>query len=354
VDCPEDADTYIHRVGRTARHEQAGKSLLFLLPSEEEAMLQLLKVAKVPIDKINIKVSKKQSVQTQLQNACFKDPEIKYLGQKAFVSYMRSIHLQKHKSVFDVSKLPAEEFAHSLGLPGAPKIKFVKSNEAKNARRAAPTHVSDQEEESSSESEQDKPKTKVDRMFQRKNQNILSDHYTKLVQHDDDTGDFMHLKRADHDLEAIPDVPDPVLTTSAKKKLRKKVIQQYPKGEKLVFDDDGKAHPLYELETMDDYLKRGLPQDQISKHVEQESAKMRDVDVEDQQVAKLKRREKKLKRKMLEKQARQGTAPTAVLGGSDTDDDSEEEEVVVKPYKKPRTATLADEEALALSLLSRS
>ena len=30
LDCPEDANTYIHRVGRTARYED-GKALLFLL-----------------------------------------------------------------------------------------------------------------------------------------------------------------------------------------------------------------------------------------------------------------------------------------------------------------------------------
>jgi len=39
---------------------------------------------------------------------------------------MRSIHLQSDKTIFDVTKLPAEEFAASMGLPGAPRIKFVK------------------------------------------------------------------------------------------------------------------------------------------------------------------------------------------------------------------------------------
>ena len=34
ADCPEDTDTYIHRVGRTARYRAAGKALLILIPSE--------------------------------------------------------------------------------------------------------------------------------------------------------------------------------------------------------------------------------------------------------------------------------------------------------------------------------
>lgn len=33
-DVAEDLDTYIHRVGRTARHKSKGNALLFLLPSE--------------------------------------------------------------------------------------------------------------------------------------------------------------------------------------------------------------------------------------------------------------------------------------------------------------------------------
>lgn len=50
VDCPENIDNYIHRVGRTARYNKKGKSLIFLCP-EEEAMLEKLKAteSKIPI-----------------------------------------------------------------------------------------------------------------------------------------------------------------------------------------------------------------------------------------------------------------------------------------------------------------
>lgn len=56
---------------------------------------------------------------------------------KAFVSYMRSVYLQRNKDVFKVHELPAEEFADSLGLPGAPKIKFVAKAAAKAAEKAS-------------------------------------------------------------------------------------------------------------------------------------------------------------------------------------------------------------------------
>ncbi|MBE7181458.1 MAG: DEAD/DEAH box helicase, partial [Terriglobus roseus] len=125
VDCPEDADTYIHRVGRTARYERDGRAVLFLEPAEEAGMLARLEAKKVPIERINVRQKKRQSVRSQLQNMCFKDPQLKYLGQKAFISYVKSIQLQKDKEVFRLRELPLEEFAASLGLPGAPRVKYI-------------------------------------------------------------------------------------------------------------------------------------------------------------------------------------------------------------------------------------
>jgi ATP-dependent RNA helicase DDX10/DBP4 len=82
VDCPEDAETYIHRVGRTARYESSGKAFLFLMPSEEEGMLAALKTKNIEVNKIKIKANKQQSIENQLQNLAFQDSEIKYLGQR--------------------------------------------------------------------------------------------------------------------------------------------------------------------------------------------------------------------------------------------------------------------------------
>jgi ATP-dependent RNA helicase DDX10/DBP4 len=55
---------------------------------------------------------------------------------QAFVSYMRSIYVHKDKSIFKLDQLPSERFADSLGLPGAPKIKFLnKDHTKKNVSR---------------------------------------------------------------------------------------------------------------------------------------------------------------------------------------------------------------------------
>lgn len=91
VDAPEDAETYIHRVGRTARYESAGHGLLLLCPSEEEGMLKALEKKGIEVSKIKIKESKTHSIENQLQNLAFKDPEIKYLGQRVCIAIFDEI-----------------------------------------------------------------------------------------------------------------------------------------------------------------------------------------------------------------------------------------------------------------------
>ena len=182
VDAPDSADTYIHRVGRTARYQAHGKSLLFLLPSEEKGMLKSLLDVEVPILPIQARMSKVQSVQDQIQSFAFHDAELKHLAQKAFVSYVRSVYLHKQKDTFDVTALPLNEFAASLGLPGAPKMKLVKDVQkqqraAERAKRAEPPSPDESE---APDNDTPKVRTKHDRLVGRQNQTVLSDHYNKM------------------------------------------------------------------------------------------------------------------------------------------------------------------------------
>lgn len=85
LDAPEDADTYIHRVGRTARYQSQGKSLLFLLPSEETGFTAALKSKSIEPQKIKVKQSQTMGIQKQLQNFAFQDPDVKYLAQRVSI-----------------------------------------------------------------------------------------------------------------------------------------------------------------------------------------------------------------------------------------------------------------------------
>nr|CAD37144.1 probable ATP-dependent RNA helicase [Aspergillus fumigatus] len=310
LDCPEDADTYIHRVGRTARYEREGRAVLFLDPSEEEGMLKRLEQKKVPIEKINIKANKQQSIKDQLQNMCFKDPELKYLGQKAFISYVKSVYIQKDKEIFKLKELKLDEFAASLGLPGAPRIKFIKGDDTKqrkNAPRAAAHLLSDDDdtdeedgEKKSKKKEEPQVRTKYDRMFERRNQDVLAEHYSKLI-NDDGTMDLG--SSGDEDDESEKGNKKNVKVRREKLlKSKKKLLKFKGKGTKLVYDDEGNPHELYELEDEEQFKARGDAKDQQAKFLAEEAERTRLADMEDKEIAKQKRREKKEKRKARERE----------------------------------------------------
>jgi len=149
ADAPEDAATYVHRVGRTARYAKGGHALLLLLPSEEQGMLDALKARGIEIPTIKIRASKTLSTKDQLQRLAFQDPDLKYLAQRALVSYVRSVHLHHDKAIFKVEGLPVEAYAASLGLAGAPKIRLLSRAQAKERKNAphAPRVAQSEDEE---------------------------------------------------------------------------------------------------------------------------------------------------------------------------------------------------------------
>jgi ATP-dependent RNA helicase DDX10/DBP4 len=374
VDCPEDADTYIHRVGRTARYDKEGRAVLFLDPSEEEGMLERLEAKKVPIERINVREKKQASIKNQLQSMSFQDPQLKYLGQKAFASYVRSLHVQKDKGIFKLEKYPLEEYAASLGLPGAPKIKFLKADaeevkRRKNASRQAAVSDSESEQGSGDEKDaKDKPKdknngvrTKYDRMFQRQNQDILADHYAKIRHKDEDGSDvdagkldgeqqsdddLFDVKRripadGDSDSDAAPQETEEyaktihipgakeglVLDSKRREKMlksKKQLLKLKGAGQKLVFDDDGNAHQLYELEDEKDFRARGEAEDQRRKFLEEEAERVKAADVDDKQLVKEKRRAKKEKRKERERAEAEGSDDEDAGEGMEFDDGGED------------------------------
>lgn len=390
MDCPEDADTYIHRVGRTARYERAGKAVLFLDPSEEEGMLKRLEHKKVPIQRTKPREKKQQSVKNQLQNMCFQDPELKYLGQKAFVSYTRSVFVQKDKEVFKIDEYDLEGYAASMGLPGAPKIKFQKGDSAKTLKNT-PRAALSSDEDSDVETGEKKPKkdevrTKYDRMFERRNQDVLSGHYSKMIAEDnldkdedqqadaDEDNDFLSVKRVlpvDEDKNSDDDEgvaaagpalkvihglgKEPLVIDSKRRekmlKSKKKLLKLKEKGTKLVFDEDGVPHQMYELEDEETFRKQGPAEVQRAKFLEEEAARVREADLDDKQLAKQKKREKREKKKAREAAAKagidddeapelvgleDGEDPMDLLRSLPLPEDDEVEEKEERPAKRPK------------------
>jgi ATP-dependent RNA helicase DDX10/DBP4 len=195
---------------------------------------------------------------------------------------MRSVYLHKDKSIFKIEELPADLFAESLGLPGTPKIKFLSREIAK----------------------------------QRKNNNNTSPSKIDDRDDDDDSVDdeFITLKRADHDLPESSKTLPPLDSSAdlSKRKLKlgkaKKAIAKNGVAQKLVFDEAGKPHEIYEMVDPDAWYeaKGGLAgaKKEGELFAQQEGLKMRVADVADKQEARNKKRDKKRKRKEKEKAVR--------------------------------------------------
>ena len=377
VDCPEDADTYIHRVGRTARYERDGKAVLFLDPTEKDGMLNRLKTRKIPIEEISVRAKKQQSIKNQLQNMCFKDPQLKYLGQKAYISYVRSVHLQKDKEIFKLNEISLEEYSESLGLPGAPTVRFVKGENVK-ALKNAPRHGVSSDEGSDVGSERKKVRTKWDRLKERVNQDVLSSHHQKLIQRESeedeeldygnaqprDAGTFLEVKRripaeqlhVDHEvtepavdelaakqphrLVNLPGAREAVVIDSKRRekllKSKKKLLKFQDKGTKLIFDDEGIAHPVFEFQDETQFRAAGAPEEQRAQFIEDEMDRVRKADMDDKEFERAKRREKMMIRKEREKQQNKVDAE---------DDRGGDREVLLAPYEEDNTLQEAERDS---------
>jgi ATP-dependent RNA helicase DDX10/DBP4 len=231
--------------------------------------------------------------------------------------------------------------------------------------------VSDSESEQGSGDEKDakdKPKdknngvrTKYDRMFQRQNQDILADHYAKIRHKDEDGSDvdagkldgeqqsdddLFDVKRripadGDSDSDAAPQETEEyaktihipgakeglVLDSKRREKMlksKKQLLKLKGAGQKLVFDDDGNAHQLYELEDEKDFRARGEAEDQRRKFLEEEAERVKAADVDDKQLVKEKRRAKKEKRKERERAEAEGSDDEDAGEGMEFDDGGED------------------------------
>jgi ATP-dependent RNA helicase DDX10/DBP4 len=243
--------------------------------------------------------------------------------------------------------------------------------------------------------------TKYDKMYKRKNQGILSDHYQKMVAHDDkdatpgkaiasllggdddDQEDFITLARAQHDLPE--GAPDEEITIGkhgeiemqqedlSKRRQRmgvtkKGLLKLRGQGDKLVFDEEGGAHPLYELVGEDAIAD---VHDERRRFVAAEAERLKSADVLDKQAVKDLKKEKKRKRKEREREvdaARRGDAFIASVGDDDesgvqdidfgslagSDGEADIPEEPRKRHKKNQAAAEEDDlEARALKALRR-
>lgn len=343
-DCPEDGDTYIHRVGRTARYKEGGEALLLLLPSEEKGMLAQLHDKKVPINEIQVNPDKLQSVEQKLESFLAQEKEMKERAQRCFVSYLRSVYLMKNKDVFDVFKLHLHQYALSLGLAVAPRVRFLNKAQAQRDERSDPgqDQQPDKEEKLRSFTKQLKgnlPEVNPNSESEEESEKELDKSKQVLVgleegiddEEDDDLRDLdlLTVKRKDV-FNLTQDDEDQPEHHSQKKpnketkfKEAKKVLKRnFQVNTKVSFNEQGEAvhlwPPVQRAVTADD---RGDETSGID--VEKAKERLRQEDQEfDKEEYRRKVREKHRKRRLKAKEARRGASK------KQSDKSDEEDEVV--------------------------
>jgi ATP-dependent RNA helicase DDX10/DBP4 len=357
-DCPDTPETYIHRVGRTARYRSAGHALMILQPSEI-AMVAQLKSRRVPLSKVKPDASKWQPVSQRFGSFLAEDNNLKYLAQKAFISYVRSVYLMSDKTVFDVSKLPTKELAAAMGLPGAPRIKFLKRRHKQKNMPHKLRDVLHPEQKSSSTSTLGM--SRVERLLKRKNANVLASERERLrADDDDDSEDELLTVRKVHDpaQESFVELSKEEFSKMSRKQRRlyRNMIKQRT-GEDIGGSDEevetAEAGTVG-LEELAEYQKK------ITAEVDMHdvSDKIRDRE----RVREMHRQARYERRGMpTHLRAAAATLSAAVPEQQDTSDDenddesnvsgSEQEESPPARKKRKTRATIDDQEALALKLL---
>ncbi|XP_015600173.1 probable ATP-dependent RNA helicase DDX10 isoform X2 [Cephus cinctus] len=253
MDCPEDANAYIHRAGRTARFQRGGESLLVLLPRELE-MIERLQERKIPINLIKINPNKLHSPHRKLEALLARDVALKETAQRAFVAYVKSVFLMKDKKIFDVHSLNTDDYARSLGLAIPPRIRFLQrmqkvttKNEATKADKFVKMKQNDddikeQENSANSDGQSEEEQENFDR-----NEDKSTFHFDDS----DDDNDILTVKRKNIQIEDAIDDASSVHSEEmnlqskqkkavtkaaiAKKLLKKKIVP----NKKITFDEDG-------------------------------------------------------------------------------------------------------------------
>uniref|UniRef100_A0A1D1YXK1 DEAD-box ATP-dependent RNA helicase 32 n=1 Tax=Anthurium amnicola TaxID=1678845 RepID=A0A1D1YXK1_9ARAE len=249
-----------------------------------------------------------RSISGDLASLLVKYPSLQALAQRAFITYLRSIHLQRDKEVFDVSKLPFEEFAASLGLPMTPVIRFLQKLKGKvTSKNAGDNRDNDL---------QDKPMTDF------RTDNDMLKAIPKRIQgevelQEESENDILSQKEAPKDsgYDHFAIVPCRVL-----KKKKLKINMHRPIGTRVVFDDEGNTlPPLASLaETNGGDGTFHFSNDEVENRFKKLKEQMKKRDKEDKLVQKQSLRERRTKEKMkIKKQREQEADDEDDLSGSD-------------------------------------
>lgn len=149
-DPPFATEDHLHRIGRTARAGKSGRSLLFLLPTEEKYVDKIGNYHPHGVqyksyeDLLKIGFGAKWDMDAttwhlNIERWLLEDTVIHDLAAKAFMSHIRAYatHLSSERDVFNVKKAHMGHLAKSFGLRETPKALGGKSQGDKKKKETA-------------------------------------------------------------------------------------------------------------------------------------------------------------------------------------------------------------------------
>ena len=123
---PQHSQTFIHRVGRTARAGGAGTAILFVTP-EESDYLHFLEIQQIPLKEMTPQpIPKKKMLLGKVRDRVLKDRELFDKSTRAFVSHMRAYKEHQLNYIFRFAQLDFPDLAKAFCLVQAPKVKELK------------------------------------------------------------------------------------------------------------------------------------------------------------------------------------------------------------------------------------
>lgn len=296
---------------------------------------------------------KLQNVQQKLEAFLAQEKEQKERAQRCFVSYLRSVYLMKNKEVFDAFKIKLHEYALSLGLAVAPRVRFLSKAQAQKVEKEEA-----QEEESEEEEELRRFKAQLKGEVSREEQqNSESDKSSEDEDGGDEGGldtsktltvsagdadddddlrdlDLLTVKRKDvfnlTEDQQSPEDPedDPKKKTEKETKYKeaKKILKRkFQVNTKVTFSEEGEAvqlwPPVQQAVTAEDEGEEEEDASGINVEKARERLKREDQEFDKQEYSrkvKAKHREKRLKERAARKEASK----------RDQDQSDEEDEVV--------------------------
>ncbi|KAK3160424.1 hypothetical protein QOZ80_1BG0059270 [Eleusine coracana subsp. coracana] len=123
-DPPQDPNVFVHRAGRTARYDQEGDAIVFLLP-KEDAYVEFLKRRGVPLTERECP-GDTEDVVPQIRTAALKDRNVMEKGLRSFVSFVRAYKEHHCSYIFQWKDLEIGRLAMEYGLLQIPSMPEVK------------------------------------------------------------------------------------------------------------------------------------------------------------------------------------------------------------------------------------